>query len=123
MRTDITGFGFLGHLCEICEGSGVGAQINFESIPLLAGTIKYLSADCIPGGTQRNFDSYGHKIGPMTDMQRQILCDPQTSGGLLIALETAATQQVLDVASSLGQTLSRVGRLTESRSPLVDICD
>ncbi len=121
--TDVTGFGFLGHLCEMCEGSGVGAQINFESIPLLSGTTDYLSAGCIPGGTQRNFDSYGHKIGPMTDMQRQILCDPQTSGGLLIAVETAATQQVFDVASSSGQALSRVGRLTESQSPLVDICD
>ena len=121
--TDVTGFGFLGHLCEMCEGSGVSAQINFESIPLLAGTVEYLNAGCIPGGTHRNFDSYGHKIGAMTDMQRQILCDPQTSGGLLIAVETTSTQQVLDVAGSLEQTISRVGILIESKSPLVDICD
>jgi len=120
--TDVTGFGFLGHLCEMCEGSSVAAEINFESIPLLTGTREYLSAGCIPGGTKRNFDSYGHKISPMTDIQMQILCDPQTSGGLLVAVEKTATQHVFDVASTFGQTISRVGKLVESRSPLVNIC-
>ncbi len=121
--TDVTGFGFLGHLCEMCEGSGVSAQIDFDSVPLLTGTKEYLRAGCTPGGTQRNFESYGHKIGPMTDIQRQILCDPQTSGGLLIAVETTAAQQVFDVVSSSDQTLSRVGTLLESQSPLISICN
>lgn len=121
--TDVTGFGFLGHLCEMCEGSNVGAEVKFESIPLLPGTTEYLSAGCIPGGTQRNFDSYGHKIGPMTDVQRQILCDPQTSGGLLIAVDATATQQVTDIANSSGQALHRVGRLIDAQAPLVSVCD
>ena len=121
--TDVTGFGFLGHLCEMCEGSNVGAEVNFESIPLLPGTTEYLSAGCIPGGTQRNFDSYGHKIGPMTDVQRQILCDPQTSGGLLIAVDATATQRVTDIANSSGQAFRRVGRLIDTQVPLVSVCD
>lgn len=121
--TDVTGFGFLGHLCEMCDGSGVGARISFESIPLLPGTMEYLKAGCIPGGTKRNYDSYGHKTGPMTDVQRKVLCDPQTSGGLLIAVESTAAQQVLDVASSLGQTLSRVGMLIEPQVPPISIRD
>lgn len=118
--TDVTGFGFLGHLSEMCEGSGVGAEINFDSIPLLAGIHAYLKAGCKPGGTQRNFDSYGHKIAAMTDTQQQILCDPQTSGGLLIAVEPEATEQVIGIAASMGQAISKVGRLVQTQAPLIN---
>ena len=87
--TDVTGFGLLGHLSEMCEASNMHAVIDFRKVPLLnkEAIDYYLNEKCIPGGTVRNFDSYGHKIGTLTDYQRAILCDPQTSGGLLVAVK------------------------------------
>ncbi len=70
------------------EGSKVRAEISFSKVPKLANVEKYIEAGCVPGEPLSNFDSYGHLIGPMSDMQRQLLCDPQTSGGLLIAVKT-----------------------------------
>jgi len=84
--TDITGFGLLGHLLEICEGSGCSATIEFDKIPVIGSLPHYLRQNCLPGGTQRNWDSYGHKISPLSDEQRAVLADPQTSGGLLVAV-------------------------------------
>jgi selenide, water dikinase len=98
--TDVTGFGLLGHLSEMCEASNLAAVLDFNKIPLLnkAAMDYYLSEKCVPGGTVRNFDSYGHKIAEITDYQRNILCDPQTSGGLLVAVKpenTAEFQEIL----------------------------
>lgn len=85
--TDVTGFGLLGHLTEMCEGSNVQAIIEFDKVPKIDGIDKYLEQGCIPGGTSRNWQSYGHKMGAVTERQKQILADPQTSGGLLIAVD------------------------------------
>ncbi|MGL4214876.1 MAG: selenide, water dikinase SelD, partial [Morganella morganii] len=111
--TDVTGFGLLGHLSEICQGSGLQAVIHTDSVPVLPGVYDYIAQGCCPGGTQRNFDSYGHLIGEMTDVQRKLLCDPQTSGGLLLAVDPAAREEVEAVARKYGLTLSPVGELTE----------
>lgn len=92
--TDVTGFGLLGHLTEMCEGSGLNAKINFEKVPIIASLPHYLNINCIPGGTNRNWQSYGHKIAPISEFQRNILADPQTSGGLLIAVEMNATAEL-----------------------------
>lgn len=85
--TDVTGFGLLGHLSEMCEGSNLQAVVDFDKVPKLKVIDKYLDQNSIPGGTNRNWASYGHKIGAITDRQRHILADPQTSGGLLVAVE------------------------------------
>jgi len=84
--TDVTGFGLLGHLAEMCEGSGLSAVVEFDKVPVISSVPYYLERNCYPGGTQRNWDSYGHKVNYLTDNQRFILADPQTSGGLLIAV-------------------------------------
>ena len=85
--TDVTGFGLLGHLTELCQGSNLQAVVQFEKVPKINGIDEYLDLGCIPGGTNRNWQSYGHKISPVTDRQKNILADPQTSGGLLIAID------------------------------------
>lgn len=123
--TDVTGFGLLGHLSEICEGSGVRAQISFSKVPKLADVEKYIEAGCVPGGTQRNFDSYGHLIGPMSDMQRQLLCDPQTSGGLLIAVKSSEVAKIKEIAQQQGVLLQSVGKLLPAQSdvPLIEVID
>jgi len=84
--TDVTGFGLLGHLCEMAEGSGLSAEIAFNKVPKLPFIEDYLAQKSFPGGTIRNWDSYGHKIAELTELQKYILADPQTSGGLLIAV-------------------------------------
>jgi|SRR6185312_8208548 len=92
--TDVTGFGLLGHLREMCEGSHLGATIHFDKVKLIANLEDYLKQNAVPGGTTRNWDSYGDKIKLANDTQRNILCDPQTSGGLLIAVEPDAAKEV-----------------------------
>lgn len=96
--TDVTGFGLMGHLLEVCEGSGLQAHIEAQAVPVIPQALDYLAQGCIPGGTGRNQDSYGHKLAPMSQALRDLLCDPQTSGGLLLAVapeQTAALENIL----------------------------
>lgn len=122
--TDVTGFGLLGHLSEICQGSGVQANIWFDSVPKLPDVEKYIAEGCVPGGTQRNYDSYGHLVGSLTDLQRKLLCDPQTSGGLLIAVLPESEQQVQDIAERYQITLTAIGELIEPKQDraLIEVC-
>ena len=92
--TDVTGFGLFGHLIEMCEGSDVHAELLMEDIPLLDSVMDYAEAGSIPGGTHRNWKSYGHKVGEVSDAIKHILADPQTSGGLLIAVDPKDAMQV-----------------------------
>ena len=123
--TDVTGFGLLGHLSEICQGSGVQATLHFSSIPRLPAVEEYIAAGCVPGGTGRNFDSYGHLIGKMSDLQKSLLCDPQTSGGLLLAVLPDAEAQVQEIAAQHGMTLSAIGELNvpDDRRALIEIIE
>lgn len=100
--TDVTGFGLLGHLLELCEGSGLTANIDFEKVPLLSDLDFYLDAKSTPGGTKRNWDSYGEKIGALSDRQRAILCDPQTSGGLLVAVQEEGLHEYKELTKEYG---------------------
>ncbi|MCK5703702.1 MAG: selenide, water dikinase SelD [Cyclobacteriaceae bacterium] len=92
--TDVTGFGLLGHLSEMCEGSNLSAEIEFDKIPKFKEVNQYIEQDCIPGGTHRNWESYGHHVQLKEESNKLILCDPQTSGGLLIAVENSAIEEV-----------------------------
>ncbi len=100
--TDVTGFGLLGHLAEMCEGSGLSAIIEFEKVPVIPGYKTYLEQGCVPGGTTRNWASYGNKVKLSSETQRLILADPQTSGGLLIAVASDATGEVEQLLRSHG---------------------
>ena len=84
--TDVTGFGLLGHLIEMCEASATSAHLNFAQIPLFPELANYIAQGAYPGGTTRNWESYGHKVAPVDDFAKLILSDPQTSGGLLVAV-------------------------------------
>jgi len=85
--TDVTGFGLLGHLLELCEGSGVSAVIDYQKIPVFGEAIEYMREGAIPGGTFRNWSSFSDKLILPDQELRNILCDPQTSGGLLISVD------------------------------------
>ena len=114
--TDVTGFGLAGHLSEICEGSGLAAKINFNAIPTLDAIDDYVQQGCIPGGSMRNFDSYGHKISPLSKSQQAILCDPQTSGGLLISVSASAIDHIMAEAKQHGVTLHHIGSMVKATS-------
>ena len=109
--TDVTGFGLLGHLIEVCEGSNLSAVVFADKIKTLDGVKDYIAQGCVPGGTGRNFESYGHKVGALTEEQKSILCDPQTSGGLLVAVEPNSVQTVIEIAKDSGIDLYEVGEL------------
>jgi len=110
--TDITGFGLLGHLAEVCEGSGVQAVVDYQRVPRLAPAEHYLRQGAVPGGTLRNFQSYGHKVGQLTDEQKFYLCDPQTSGGLLVCVEPGAAEAAAQaIFAQHGLALESFGEL------------
>ena len=109
--TDVTGFALMGHLIEMCEGSGVKANINFDAIPFLEPVKEYLEIGCVPGGTLRNFDSYGDKLAPMSEEQRNLLCDPQTSGGLLIAVKPESEIELAELLTREGLYAQPIGEL------------
>ncbi len=111
--TDITGFGLLGHLNEMCEGSGVSSIIHTDAIPHFADLDYYINKETIPGGTHRNYASYGHKIAPISDYQKVLLCDPQTSGGLLVAVEPSGRDAFIELTKKHGLTLKSFGTFIE----------
>ncbi|MCC6202381.1 MAG: selenide, water dikinase SelD [Gammaproteobacteria bacterium] len=109
--TDVTGFGLLGHLLEVCEGSDVRAEIEFARVPVLPEVPQYLAQGSVPGGTERNFASYGHLVDVLSDAQRQLLCDPQTSGGLLVCVAPEGEAGFLALAARHDLQLAPIGRL------------
>jgi selenide,water dikinase len=123
--TDVTGFGLLGHLTEICQGSQLRARLDYASVPRLDGVEDYIKAGAIPGGCGRNFDSYGHYIGPMNDQQQVLLCDPQTSGGLLVAVAPGQAESVSSYLTEQGWHAAPIGELLEAEpgeDVLVEVC-
>ncbi len=119
--TDVTGFGLLGHLSEICEGSDISAVVRFKDVPLLENVEKYLAMECIPGGTRSNFKSYGSKISPMEQDVRHILCDAQTSGGLLCVVKKDAVNDFLSITKAAGLDLSPIGETVKRGKYLVEV--
>ncbi|KCV56246.1 selenide, water dikinase SelD [Bordetella bronchiseptica] len=119
--TDVTGFGLLGHLVEMADGSGVSARIEYSKVPRLPGVEHYLAEGCVPGGTGRNFDSYGARIAPLPQDRVDLLCDPQTSGGLLVAVEPAGEAEFLAAAGELGLRLEPIGELVEQGPYAVEV--
>jgi selenide,water dikinase len=111
--TDVTGFGLLGHLVEMCEGSGTSAEIDFTQIPQLPDLDFYIAQKAVPGGTNRNWASYGDKVFLANEAYKNILADPQTSGGLLISVSENAIEEVKNLLQefSLTQSLQPIGKM------------
>jgi len=96
--TDVTGFGLLGHLLEMCRGAGLAADVRFGQVPLLSEALPLVQQGYSPGATDRNLASYGHEVdfaAHLQDWQRRLLADTQTSGGLLAAVAPEAADEVL----------------------------
>lgn len=122
--TDVTGFGLLGHLLEICRGSGLAAEVQWSKIPLLSEARHLLEAGFVTGASERNWNSYSHQINMPagdTTLQRRMLTDPQTSGGLLVACAADAAPAVMDIFKAQGfADAAVIGRLAAG-APVVNV--
>jgi selenide,water dikinase len=112
--TDVTGFGLLGHLLEVCKGSRVRAKLHWADVPLLPQVRQLAEAGYVTGASKRNWAGYGHlvELGAHGDIERALLTDPQTSGGLLVACEPGAVPDVLALFHAEGfERASVIGEL------------
>ena len=117
--TDVTGFGLLGHLREICQGSNLSAEIEYEKIPKLPFIDQYIEYGAIPGGTSRNWSSYGEDIELSDEKQKLVLADPQTSGGLLVVVDENSGSEFQNLMGENRIELTAFGRLTRHLSKKV----
>ena len=119
--TDVTGFGLMGHLIEVCEGSGVSARIKFVDVPMLDGLKTYLDQSIYPDMTMKNFSTHSSKHSQLSEEQLFTLCDPQTSGGLLICVRPEAEPEFLKLAESNAQSVWKIGHMTEKEEKTVTV--
>ena len=115
--TDVTGFGLIGHLLEICRGSGLAATVDWNTLPILSAALDYAERGYNTGAADRNWQSFGHDATlprDLPDWQKNLLTDPQTSGGLMLSCTPDATEQILDVFRQHGfADASVIGRIQE----------
>jgi selenide,water dikinase len=118
--TDVTGFGLLGHAIEMAEGSGLQMLLDYRQLPRMANIDSYIEQNCMPGGTMRNWNSYGHKAavnvaGENEEKVKALVCDPQTSGGLLVAVLPNAVDDLRKAAQLTATPIYEIGYLTEAK--------
>jgi len=113
--TDVTGFGLLGHLLEVCRGSSLGAELKFEQVPVLSEALPLAQQGIGPGAIDRNLASYGQEVDFAPQLERwqqRLLADAQTSGGLLVAVAPGSVEAVLSLFAADGFAQAAViGRL------------
>jgi selenide, water dikinase len=122
--TDVTGFGLLGHLLEMCRGSKLSARLSLSNIPFLDNVRALAEAGVITGASDRNWASYGDDVrleSGLSAITRPLLCDPQTSGGLLVSCKPESVSAVLDTFQRHGSTqAATIGEMLIG-SPTVDV--
>ena len=115
--TDVTGFGLGGHLLEICKASGVAASLNFDALPILPNALDYAREGFVTGASTRNLQSYGTLLtlaDRLGEPERNLLADPQTSGGLLVACAPDTVTEVLSIFLQQGfERASVIGEVIE----------
>jgi selenide,water dikinase len=120
--TDITGYGLLGHLLEMCDGSGCGAEVRMSDVPVLSGAREYLEGGFRSGGTSRNAAAFRGRVTVKVPEQEYVLaCDAQTSGGLLIAVPAANEAALLSLFREGGLFYAKIGSITDRRG-VVSLC-
>jgi selenide,water dikinase len=117
--TDVTGFGLLGHLRELCAGSGVGAVVDGSAVPVIDGVRELLAAGMVAGGTQRNHAFVAPEVDfdEMPRSEQLLLCDAQTSGGLLLSVPADDTERLVDALTRHGTLAAAVIGYTTEESP------
>ncbi len=110
--TDVTGFGLLGHLHRLADASGVTARVDAASVPVLPGVRELVAAGSVPGGTERNVQQAARYLAPDTPQEDlSVLCDAQTSGGLLIVLPPDRADALVEELARTGHAAARIGTI------------
>ncbi len=116
--TDVTGFALLGHAIEIAEGSGLGLDLDLSALPVIDGALDMLNQGIAPGATRRNLEYYGDRVewsDSVTDIQKKLVGDPQTSGGLLLSVAPERSTDLIQALREQGTLASAVvGTLSAS---------
>lgn len=111
--TDVTGFGLAGHLLEMCRGSGLSARINYADVPVIPEAREYLALGCYADGALRNWKSYHASVNGASDMERMMVAsDPQTSGGLLLAVDPKYLKEAMHIATQHAVSTKPIGMST-----------
>ena len=118
--TDVTGFGLLGHLLEVCKASDVAAQLDYAALPILPNALDYAARGCVTGASARNWAAYGKSVQldpeRFGDAERALLTDPQTSGGLLVACAPEVVTEVLSLFLQQGfERAAVIGEVVKGR--------
>lgn len=123
--TDITGFGLMGHLIEMCEGSGLSAEIDFSRIPRLAACNKYMDQHIVPDASFRNWNAYSPKTEIAKGLSERdtfmLLPDPQTNGALLVALDPADEDHFIHHCKNLGEDFVVIGKMQKSGNKVLQV--
>lgn len=111
--TDITGYGLIGHLLEMCEGSGVGAEVSVSAVPVLAGAREWLARGFRPAGTERNAATFRTRVSlSVPEGEYTLMSDAQTSGGLLISVPLEKENALMARFQESGLFYAKIGRVT-----------
>jgi selenide,water dikinase len=119
--TDVTGFGLLGHLVEMCADGILSVELEMNKIPLISGIEKYIGLNIFPDNTWKNWNEYEKAVTGVEGAEMVTLCDPQTNGGLLIAIDPAYQAEFENMAKENGNKVFKIGKFTESKTKKVDI--
>ena len=121
--TDVTGFGLAGHLLEVCEGSGLSAELSIETVPVYPFLNSYIARHIYPDMTMKNYSYYASRISTLSLPQLMLLCDPQTSGGILISVAEGAKAEVEACMNDfgLGAFAHPIGRITARSEKVIHV--
>jgi selenide, water dikinase len=122
--TDVTGFGLLGHLHRLASASGVACRLDVDAVPILPGVRELVAAGTVPGGTVRNRDQAARFVhNPVDELRMTLLCDAQTSGGLLIACPPETATQLTDELTCHGHQAAVIGEVVTGSAGTIDLAD
>ena len=119
--TDVTGFGLAGHLLEICRGSRLGAEVEFDALPVIPEALEWVKRGVATGASDRNWKGYGSEVSlpkEFAEFKTKLLSDPQTSGGLLVACSPDTGEQVLGEFKKQGFDARVIGRMAAGPAKL-----
>lgn len=122
--TDVTGFGLIGHSCEMILGSGLGLEIDFKELKLLPGALECVNNGAIPGGTKRNMEfrgSFVDNLDSLSEEVKSIIFDPQTSGGLLFTIDKDKSEEILNELKENNIDAFIIGRITSNNEKITVI--
>lgn len=119
--TDVTGFGLLGHALEMAEGADLSLQLDFKALPLIEGVQDYMQQFVFPDNTYRNWNAYSPKVIGVKGMELVPLCDPQTSGGLLISVASEDKAWFAETMHLHEQLFWEIGKFTPKHSFCIEV--